>query len=61
MNAVWLRFAVYAIVPALAATLPGLTYDAAAQTLTLDIETALLGFSGGVAAAAGVLQVWGKK
>lgn len=61
MNIVWLRFLIYAIVPAMAATLPGVAYDAAAQTLTIDIETAIIGFSGGLAAAAGVLQIWGKK
>ena len=61
MNAVWIRFAVYAILPAVAAVLPGVVYDAAAQTLTIDIETAIMGFAGGMAAAAGVLQIWGKK
>jgi hypothetical protein len=61
MNLVWIRFLVYATVPALAATLPGVTYDGVAQTMTIDLETAAIGFAGGLTAAAGVLQIWGKK
>ena len=60
MNPTYIRVALYFIAPILG-TLPGVVYDAAAQQIIIDLETAAIGIAGSALLAGGVFGVWGKK
>jgi hypothetical protein len=60
MNPVYIRVALYFIAPVLG-LLPGVTFDAAAGLLTIDLETAAIGLAGSALFAAGVFGKWGKR
>lgn len=59
MNPVYIRMILYFIAP-LMAMLPGVTYDAAAQTVVLQIDTIAMGLAGSGVFVAGVFAKWGK-
>ena len=60
MNPVYIRVLLYFIAP-LMGMLPGVTYDAAAQIITIDLETAAVGVAGAGVAVAAIFAKWGKK
>lgn len=60
MNPVYFRVLLYFIAP-LMGMLPGITYDAAAQVITINLETAAVGIAGAGAAVVAVFAKWGKK
>lgn len=57
---VYLRVLVYFVSPMLG-MLPGVTYDAAAQQIVIDLEAALAGVVGSAALSGLVFGIWGKK
>lgn len=60
MNAVYIRMIFYVLAPTLA-MIPGFTYDSVEGVVTIDIETAAIGFGAALTAVAGVFAVWAKK
>lgn len=60
MNPVYIRVLFYFLAPILG-MLPGVTYDAAAQQLIIDLEAAAVSLAGSGLAAAAVFAIWGKK
>ena len=60
MNPVYIRIALYFVAPLLG-MVPGITHDPGAGTLTIDIETALIGIATSGAVAAGIAAKWAKK
>jgi hypothetical protein len=57
---VYVRVAIYFLAPLLG-MLPGITYDAAAQVITIDLQTALIGLSGAGLVTGGIFAKWGIK
>ena len=60
INPTYLRVGFYFLAPMLA-SIPGVTVDAAAGLITIDIDTAIAAIVVGAAAAGGVFAKWGKK
>ncbi|MAN98199.1 hypothetical protein [uncultured Roseovarius sp.] len=60
MNPVYFRVILYFIAP-LVALVPGIVYDANAQTVTIDLEAAATGLAVAGAAVAAMFAKWGKK
>ena len=60
MNPVYIRVILYFLAPVLA-MLPGVEYDAATQTVILQLDTIAVGLAGAGVVAAGVFAKWGKK
>lgn len=60
INPTYLRVGFYLLAPMLA-SVPGVTVDMIAGTVTIDIDTLLGGIVVGSAAAVGVFAKWGKK
>lgn len=60
MNPVYIRVALYFIAP-LAGMLPGVTYDAAAQQIVIDLEAAAMGLAASALFTGAVFAKWGKK
>lgn len=60
MNATYIRVAMYFIAPLLG-MLPGVTYDQAAQLITIDLQTAAVGLAGAGVAVGAVFAKWGIK
>lgn len=60
MNPVYIRMMLYFLAPVVA-MLPGVTYDAVAQTVILDIETIAIGLAGSALFTGAVFTKWGKK
>lgn len=59
MNPVYIRMAFYVLAP-MVAMMPGVTYNADAATLLVDLEAAAIGLSVSLAGVAGVFGKWGK-
>ena len=60
MNPVYIRVFLYFIAPILA-MLPGVTYDADAQTVILHLDTIAIGLAGSALLSGAVFAKWGKK
>ena len=60
MNPVYIRMVIYFIAPIIA-MVPGVTYDASAQTVILDLNTIALGIAGSAAFTGAVFAKWGNK
>lgn len=60
MNMVYIRVLIYFLAP-LAALLPGVAYDQAAATVTIDLDMAAKGLGIACLAVAGLFAKWGKK
>lgn len=59
MNPVYIRMAFYVLAP-MVAMMPGVTYNAEAATLLVDLETAAIGLAAAVTGVVGVFKKWGK-
>ena len=55
-----LRVLFYALAPVLA-MVPGVTLDQAAHTVTINLDTVMIGLAAGLAAGGGVFAAFGKK
>jgi hypothetical protein len=60
INPVYFRMALYVAAP-LVGLLPGVTYDADAFTLLIDLEAAAVGLTASLVGVVAVFQRWGKK
>jgi len=60
MNPVYIRLVLYFVAPILG-TLPGVTYDAAAQVIQISLETAAVGLAGSALFTGAVFARWGKR
>lgn len=60
MNPVYVRMVLYFIAP-LVAMMPGVTYDPAAQTILLSLDTIAVGIAGSALFTGAVFMKWGKK
>lgn len=60
INPTYLRVGFYLLAPMLA-SVPGVTVDMVAGTVTIDIDALLAGVAVGTAAAVGVFAKWGKR
>lgn len=60
MNPVYIRLVLYFVAPILG-TLPGVSYDAAAQVIQISLETAAVGLAGSALFTGAVFAKWGKR
>lgn len=60
MNPTYWRVLLYFVAPLLG-MVPGVTYDAGAQQIIIDLNVAAVGLAGAAVFAGGVFAKWGKK